>query len=32
MIFNLVGLGILVWFALALWQREYIWYVWGLLW
>jgi hypothetical protein len=22
----------LVWFALAMWQREYIWYIWGFLW
>ena len=32
MIFNLVGLGMLIWFSLSMWQREYIWYVWGLLW
>jgi hypothetical protein len=31
LILNIIGLSMLIWFALALWQREYIWYIWGFL-
>ena len=31
LIMNIIGLSMLIWFALASWQREYIWYIWGFL-